>query len=67
MAQWFMAALVRHPGFESRICCFFALLLSLPAGSIPLSICIILILCEENKALRFQHHSGSIQQLHASV
>ena len=32
VAQWFMAALVRHPGFESRSCQFFAFLLSLPAG-----------------------------------
>ena len=24
VAQWFMAALVRHPGFESRSCRFFA-------------------------------------------
>ena len=32
VAQWFMAALVRHPGFESRSCRFFAFLLSLPAG-----------------------------------
>ena len=28
MAQWFMAALVRHPGFEFRSCQFFAFLLS---------------------------------------
>ena len=27
VAQWFMAALVRHPGFKSRSCCFFAFLL----------------------------------------
>ena len=32
VAQWFMAALVRHPGFESRSCRFFAFLLSLSAG-----------------------------------
>ena len=32
VAQWFTAALVRHPGFESRSCQFFALLLFLPAG-----------------------------------
>ena len=31
-AQWFMAALVRHPEFESRICRFFAFLLFLSAG-----------------------------------
>ena len=29
VAQWFMAALVRHPGFESRSWRFFAFLLSL--------------------------------------
>ena len=28
VAQWFIAALVRHPGFESRSCRFFAFLLS---------------------------------------
>ena len=32
VAQWFMAALVRHPGFKSCSCQFFAFLLSLPAG-----------------------------------
>ena len=32
VAQWFMVALVRHPGFESRSCWFFAFLLSLSAG-----------------------------------
>ena len=32
VAQWFMEALVRHPGFESRSCQFFAFLLSLSAG-----------------------------------
>ena len=32
VAQWFMVALVRHPGFKSRSCRFFAFLLSLPAG-----------------------------------
>ena len=36
VAQWFMAALVRHPGFESRSCQFFAFLLSLSAGWIPI-------------------------------
>ena len=36
MAQWFMAALVRHPGFESHSCWFFAFLLSLSAGWIPI-------------------------------
>ena len=44
MAQWFMAALVRHPGFESHSCQFFAFLLSLLAGRIPLNVrmCIVL-------------------------
>ena len=32
MAQWFMAASVKHPGFESCSCRFSAFLLSLPAG-----------------------------------
>ena len=36
VAQWFMTALVRHPGFESRSCRFFAFLLSLSAGWIPI-------------------------------
>ena len=36
VAQWFMAALVRHPGFESCSCRFFASLLSLSAGWIPI-------------------------------
>ena len=36
VAQWFMAALVRHPGFESCSCRFFAYLLSLSAGWIPI-------------------------------
>ena len=38
VAQWFLAALVRHPGFESRGCRFFAFLLSLSAGWIPINI-----------------------------
>ena len=32
VAQRLMAASVRHPGFESRSCRFFAFLLSPPAG-----------------------------------
>ena len=32
VAQWFMAALVKHPGFESSSCWLFAFLLSLSAG-----------------------------------
>ena len=32
VAQWSMAALVRHPGLEPRSCRFFAFLLSLLAG-----------------------------------
>ena len=32
VAQWFMAALVRQPGFQSCSCQFFTFLLSLPAG-----------------------------------
>ena len=32
VAQWFMTDTVRHPGFESRSCRFFALLLSPQAG-----------------------------------
>ena len=38
VAQWFMVALVRHPGFESRSCRFFAFLLSLSAGWIPINV-----------------------------
>ena len=40
VAQWFMTASVRHPGFESRSCRFFVFLLSLSAGWIPINICI---------------------------
>ena len=43
VAQWFMAALVRHPGFESRSCQFFAFLLSLSAGWIPINVRNIMI------------------------
>ena len=32
VAQWFMAAAVKHPGFESCSCHFFAFLLSPRAG-----------------------------------
>ena len=32
LTHWFMVALVRHPGFESCSCRFFAFLLSPPAG-----------------------------------
>ena len=36
VAQWFMAALVRHPGFKSRSCCFFRFSPFLSAGWIPI-------------------------------
>ena len=36
VAQWFMVALVRHPGFESRSCRFFAFLLSLQQAGFQL-------------------------------
>ena len=38
VAQWFMAAFVRHPGFESRSCRFYAFLLSLSADWIPINV-----------------------------
>ena len=45
VAQWFMAATVRHPGFESRSCWFFAFSFLPEEVEFHLNLHICIIMC----------------------